>query len=453
MINRIRARVIMMLRDPDTNLIVSMFIPIFVDMILNNIISTVHSYFVADLGDSVISGVGLAGQLANMFVILFTGMCSAVAVVISQYNGAGNYEGAKKCMSQTLLAVTSVSLIIGGMFFFFARELFGILFAGTTEDVLVPAMEYIRYYAISIPFYGMFQCFANASRGMGDNKIPLKISVSGSVINLVVAFVAIKLLHLGVAGAGIGLIISRLYMSIVGFIIFAKKGWLAGVKDTVKLDFKLIGSVLSLGFMNSSESIIVNIGATIKTNFLLAFGSTHMAARSIDSTFSALLMVPITVFGVVAVTLVGRYIGADAPDEAKSILKKIIKYCYITYSVLMALGLVFLPFIYRAYTDSAETYSLLIKLMFVNLIMLTPVWPGLNVFINGFKAAGDAKYTMILSMVCMWTVNVGAGYILTVHFGLGIIGYIISAYLSGWVKYAFVLHRYRTGKWIHKRMI
>ncbi len=443
----------MILHDPDMLLIFTTFVPIFVDMILNNIISTVHSYFVADLGDSVISGVGLAGQLANIFIMLFTGMCSAVAVVISQYNGAKNYDGAKKCISQTLFAVTVISTIIGVVFFVFTKELFGVFYAGTEQSVLEPAVEYLKYYAISLPFYGLFQCFANASRGMGNNKIPLKISVSGSAINLIIAFICIKVFHLGVFGAGLGVIISRIYMTVVGFVIFARQKWLSGVKDTLMLDMKLIGSVLSLGFMTSSESFIVNIGATVKMNFLLEYGSAHMAARSIDATFSALLVVPVTVFSVVAVTLVGRYIGADAPDEARNILNKIVKCAYALYGTLMLVGLAVLPFLFKGYTDSELTYSLLIKLMFVNFIMSVPVSPGLNCMLSGFKAAGDAKFSMIVSMICMWTVNVGAGYILTDVMGLGVIGFVISAYLSAWAKFVIILFRYRSGKWIHKKMV
>ena len=165
------------------------------------------------------------------------------------------------------------------------------------------------------------------------------------------------------------------------------------------------------------------------------------------------LVVPVTVFSVVAVPLVGRYIGADAPDEARNILNKIVKCAYALYGALMLVGLAVLPFLFKGYTDSELTYSLLIKLMFVNFIMSVPVSPGLNCMLSGFKAAGDAKFGMIVSMICMWTVNVGAGYILTDVMGLGVIGFVISAYLSAWVKFVIILFRYRSGKWIHKKMV
>lgn len=84
-----------LLRDPDIPLIFSIFIPVFIDMILNNLIATFHSYFVADLGDSAISAVGLAGQISGLFITLFTSLCSAVTVVVSQYKGAGDMDGAK----------------------------------------------------------------------------------------------------------------------------------------------------------------------------------------------------------------------------------------------------------------------------------------------------------------------------------------------------------------------
>ena len=442
-----------LLRDPDIPLIFSIFIPVFIDMILNNLIATFHSYFVADLGDSAISAVGLAGQISGLFITLFTSLCSAVTVVVSQYKGAGDMVGAKKCISQTLFTVFLISTSIAVVFYVFSGELFDIIFAGTEESIRELAIVYLKYLAVSLPFYGMFQCYCTSSRGLGNNKVPLMISVSGSVVNLIVSFAAIKLMNMGIAGAGWGLIISRVYMTAVGTAIFVKHRWLAGLRDTIMLDIKLMSSVVSLGFMISSETIIVYVGSMIKTKFLVPYGSAHFAASSIMSTFSALCLVPITVLGVVAVTLVGRYIGAGDKDEAKLILKKIIRIGCAMYGVVMVAAFFILPFIFPAYTKSDETLSLLGKLLIVETLMRIPIMPGLNIMLNGFKAAGDAKFSTVVSVMCMWIVNVGVGYILVCKLGLGVVGMLISANLSAIAKFTVMLLRLRSGKWLHKKMI
>lgn len=451
--NRLRRLTAKLTRDPDTLLIFSIFVPVFIDMILNNLISTFHSYFVADLGDSAISAVGLSGQISGLLITLFSSLCSAVTVVVSQYKGAGDMVGAKKCVSQTLFTVFLISSVIGLIFFNFAEILFDLIFAGTEESIRVLAVEYIKYLAVSLPFYGMFQCYCTSSRGLGDNKVPIVISVSGSVLNLIVSFVTIKLMRLGIAGAGIGLILSRLFSAAIGTVIFLKRGWLAGFADTVKLNLKLMGSVISLGFMISSETIIVNVGAMIKTNFLVPYGAAHFAANSITSTFNSLCQVPLSVFGVVAVTLVGRYIGANDKEEAKQILNKIIKFAYALYGTIMVCAFFILPFIYPAYTKSEETLSLLHQLLIVNFIMMTPVLPGLNIMLSGFKAAGDAKFSTLVSVTCMWVVNVGMGFVLVSIFKLGVVGMVISANLSAIAKFIVMIVRKRSGRWIHQKMI
>lgn len=109
-----------------------------------------------------------------------------------------------------------ISTSIAVVFYVFSGELFDIIFAGTEESIRELAIVYLKYLAVSLPFYGMFQCYCTSSRGLGNNKVPLMISVSGSVVNLIVSFAAIKLMNMGIAGAGWGLIISRVYMTAVG---------------------------------------------------------------------------------------------------------------------------------------------------------------------------------------------------------------------------------------------
>lgn len=73
--------------------------------------------------------------------------------------------------------------------------------------------------------------------------------------------------------------------------------------------------------------------------------------------------------------------------------------------------------------------------------------------LNGFKAAGDAKFSTVVSVMCMWIVNVGVGYILVCKLGLGVVGMLISANLSAIAKFTVMLLRLRSGKWLHKKMI
>ena len=74
--------------DPDLPQMFMMFLPIFIDRILNSFIGTVHSYFVADAGEAVISAISLVNQVNGMFTSVFFCVCSAVIIVVAQLTGA-----------------------------------------------------------------------------------------------------------------------------------------------------------------------------------------------------------------------------------------------------------------------------------------------------------------------------------------------------------------------------
>ncbi len=443
------------LHDPDTKMILVIFFPIFVDMILNNLISTVHSYFVAGVGEAAISGIGLVGNINNIISVVFTCLPSAATILVSQYRGAQNPDGARRCVSQSMAMVVLFSSAVCAVMLLFPQQLFNLFFSKTAPDVLEEGLKYMSCMALSLPFYGIFQTGACVCRGYGNNKIPLFVSVSGSVINVVLAYVFIVLLDYGVVGAGIALIVSRAYTAILASILLAKNGWFAAFGEFIHIDWHTLGAIVKLGILSSSESLIVQFGATMKTRFIVEAGTAHLAANSIHGTLFGLTGVPITAMGTVAITLVGRYIGSGDKEETKSVLGKIIRLTIGMYAVMMTAAFFVFPYVYPLYTENPETLGLLRTMLYIHIPMMLLANPFVSIITNAFKGAGDATSCTVVSVVCMWVVNVGLGVFLASQrfLGLGVIGSLISGNASICVKGIIYFLRYRTDKWMKKRLV
>ena len=70
--------------------------------------------------------------------------------------------------------------------------------------------------------------------------------------------------------------------------------------------------------------------------------------------------------------------------------------------------------------------------------------------VPGFlRAAGDAKFTMLASMLTMWVVRVLLAYVLgRKYMGYGVIGVWFAHAIVDWsVRGAIFFLRYRSGKW------
>ena len=450
-----RSRLGRFIYDPDIKMILIIFAPVFVDMILNNLISTVHSLLVAGAGEAAISGIGLVGTINSILTIVFATLPSAVTILVSQYRGAGSEDGARKCVSQSTVMVTFFASLIMAVMLLFPDMLFNIFFTNVSPDVLKEGKTYLFYSALSMPFYGIFQNGACTCRGYGNNKIPLYTSVSGSVIDVVLAFIFIVPMNMGVAGAGMGLLIARIYRAAaVSFLLYRNK-WFCSFSELIHVDWKCLGAIAKLGLLSSSESLIVNFGATLKMRYIVAAGTSHIAANSIHNTFFTLVAVPISAFATVAITLVGRYIGAGEKEEARVIIKKILFLTTAIYTAMMVIAIAVFPLLYPMYTDNPETKSLLIKMMLIHAGMMFIANPFVNIVTNAFKGAGDAWFCTIISVICMWTVNVGLGIFLAADFGLGlgVIGSLISGNASVMVKGIVYYFRFKGNKWIKKKLV
>lgn len=441
--------------DPDIKMILVIFAPVFVDMILNNLISTLHSFLVAGAGEAAISGIGLVGTINSILTIVFATLPSAVTILVSQYRGAHNEDGARKCVSQSMVMVTFFASLIMAVMLIFPDWLFDIFFSDVQPDVLREGKTYLFYSALSMPFFGIFQDGACTCRGYGNNKIPLYTSVSGSVIDVVLAFIFIVPMGMGVAGAGLGLLIARIYRAVAVSFLLYKNRWFCSFADLINIDWKCLGAIAKLGILSSSESLIVNFGATLKMRYIVAAGTAHITANSVHNTFFSLIAVPISAFATVTITLVGRYIGAGEKEEAKIIIKKILYLTTGIYTAMMLIAIVLFPHIYPLYTDNPETQSLLITMIFIHAGMMFIANPFVNIITNAFKGAGDAWFCTIASIICMWTINVGLGIILAADFGLGlgVIGSLISGNASVMVKGIIYFFRFRSDKWIKKKLV
>ena len=75
------------------------------------------------------------------------------------------------------------------------------------------------------------------------------------------------------------------------------------------------------------------------------------------------------------------------------------------------------------------------------------IWPIAFAFPNALRAAGDAKFSMILSTVSMWLVRFGLSYLLVMRFHLGVAGVWYGMTADWFVRAIFFVLRYRSGKW------
>lgn len=439
--------------DPDLPQMFIMFLPIFIDRILNSFIGTVHSYFVADAGEAVISAISLANQVNSMLTSVFFCVCSAVIVVVAQLVGAGERDRAALTVGHTLtFSVYGIS-VIGLLFVLFPSFVMKLFFGDVDKLILDEAVNYIRLFGISLPFEATFQTCACACRGYNEHKIPMFVSVSGSVVKLFFSFLLIKIFKLGVVGAALSVAFGSIYMAFVAYAVLYKRNWIAPFKSCLHVNFSLLKNVFYLGVFSSTEHFSSVFAGTIKTGFLVPFGTSHITASSVFNTLASLLET--TPFAMT--TIVRNYVAIGIGSKNMSRVHTMIWKCYIynvTLSVIThAVSFFLFPHLFPLYTQNPETLALLSTLLIIN----TLADPLIHIFTVNIRAAldgaGDARFATIITIICLLLFNLGLGYVLTVSCGLGIIGASLSAVASELVKSIIYFARYKSGRWKNHVMV
>ena len=112
-----------------------------------------------------------------------------------------------------------------------------------------------------------------------------------------------------------------------------------------------------------------------------------------------------------------------------------------------------MPFLLMLYAPEAQTLPVIYPLLWIGSAFMPFVWSGANVMSNTLRAAGDANFTSVTSLVCMWVARVGLGYLLALPLGLGINGVWIAMGIEWVIKTIVFRIRFRGDKWYCNKVV
>ena len=152
--------------------------------------------------------------------------------------------------------------------------------------------------------------------------------------------------------------------------------------------------------------------------------------------------------GIGMMTVVGQCLGAGRPDEARYYIKKL-SYAAEA-AVFISCILIFLlsgP-ITRLAGLEAESASLCLFMVGWITVVKPLVWTAAFIPGYGLRAAGDVKFSMLLSCLSMWTCRVTLCIFLIRVCGFGPMAVWIGMFTDWTVRGFFFVRRFRSGKWL-----
>lgn len=426
-----------------------LIVPLIIEQVLAVSIGIADTVMVSSAGEAAVSGIALIDSINVLLINFFTAIATGGAVITTQYIGSRKPEQARSSAQQLEVAVTISALFLMVFCIVLRRPLIRLIFGSIEADVMANADIYFLISAISYPFLAIYNAGAALFRSMSNSKTPMLISTLMNVLNVIGNAILIYGFVMGAAGAALATLASRVIGAvIITAMLFNRK---RGIYLESFLHFRpnkdMIGRILGLGLPNGFENSMFQLGKLLVASIVSTFGTTAITANAVANNIVSLQVIPAAAIGTAMMTVVGTCKGAGLNDEVKRYTKKLMIYGYIAIEVMIVFTLIIGQPVISFYELSEETASLAWVMFFIHSIAAVLVWPPAFVMPNALRAAGDVKYTMIVSIIFVFVFRVGFSWLLAVYLGYGAVAIWVAMAIDWVFRGLFFTVRFLRGKW------
>lgn len=442
-----------------------LMVPLIIEQLLLMTVGMADTMMVTTAGESVVSGVSLVDNINILIINIFTALSTGGAVVVSQYLGRREPEKARSAAKQLLYASVLVGLVLMAAALLLRERILRLIFGELSADIMAPALDYFLLTAAAYPFIAVYNAGAALFRAMGNSRVSMVNSLIVNVINITVNAVLIFGFQMGAAGAGIGTLVSRMAAAVIICVMIVRPDQAVYVEKLFHPEFRwpMVRSILSIGVPNGIENGMFQIGKLLVLSLVTSFDvgadlalmGSAVAANAIANSIASVINVPGQAAGLCMITVVGRCMGAGDHVQAVGYTKKLLLFNYAVMGFLDVVIFFTVPYLVPLFNLTPATARLTVEVLRWNAVFNALIWPISFALPNALRAAGDARFTMLVSMVSMWVCRIGMSYLLGAPWGLnlGLLG-VWQGMFCDWItrSIAFAV-RFARGKWKDHKVI
>ncbi|KPN29558.1 multidrug efflux protein [Halolamina pelagica] len=433
-------------------------------LVLGNLVQTLYNladmFWVGRVNAEAVAAVSLMFPTSWMFVSVAMGITAAAVALVSQYVGAGEQRQADHAVGQTVLLTVAVGLLLATIGFLIRYPLVSLI--GAQGQVFTYSMDYLEPILAAIPFTFLFFAFRAVLRAAGDVRTAMWLVVISAGVNVILdPFLilgwtlvegapivgTITFPAMGVRGAGIATMISRVLAALIGLLVLLDGRW--GVRlriPDLRPDREVLTELVRIGAPGTGDGLARSFAAVFFAALVARFGPIATAAYGIGI---RLMSVSWTVSGAVGqatATGVGQNLGADTPDRAAEVAWKATA---ATMAFLFAAGALVYAYPATAVGIFVDEQPV-IDAGVVLLRIIAPFWAflgGLMVIQGGFRGAGQTAQAMALSLASRWLFRVPVAALLAYYLAWDENGLWWAMAFSGVITFVIGAAWFNLGNW------
>ena len=393
-------------------------------MLGHTFVSLVDNIMVGQLGSAELAAVSLGNSFVFIAMSLGIGFSTAITPLIAEADSGNDFKKGKSSFKHGLFLCTVLSFALFGLILL-AKPLMHLM--KQPEEVVALAIPYLDLVAFSLIPLIIFQAFKQFSDGLSMTKYPMYATILANVINVILNYLLIfgkfGFPEMGIVGAAVGTLVSRIIMLFFLWWILKQKEKSRDYVTNIKLfilESKMIKKLLNLGFPSAMQ-MFFEVAIFISAIWLSGtLGKNHQAANQIALNLSSMTFMVAIGLSVAAMIRVGNQKGLQNFKELRRIAFSIF---FLGLGLAFIFALFFLAFhkvlpnIYldlddvNNFNDNSEVIKIAAKLLLAAAIFQLSDSVQVTV-LGALRGLQDVKIPTLITFVAYWLIGFPISYFL-----------------------------------------
>nr|WP_263323339.1 MATE family efflux transporter [Neobacillus sp. Marseille-Q6967] len=423
--------------------------PLFIEIALHMGVGIFATLMLSHYSDDAAAGVGVANQLLNIFILIFSVTSIGATVLISQNLGAGELKRARQLTRSVFGLNFWFGISVAVLVLIFGKQLLSLF------DIHGKVFEYglifVKISGISLIFESLALALSAVLRSYGYTKESMIVTVFMNIISLVGYTIAttgiLGIPITGVTGVSWAIVAARIYaVGALLYLVYNRLSLKIVISDMIKVKKEDIKGLLAIGIPSAGENLSYQLSQLVITGFVVSLGTASLAARVYILNINMLCFLFTFAIAQGTQLLVARYIGAKQYDRA---LKRGLQTLKISMIASTLASLVIASggsFTLKLFTEDPAIIAVGIPVLWA-IVFVEPGRAMNIVLMNALKSAGDVRFPVVIGIISMWGIAVSLSYLLGIHFEMGLLGVWLASGADEWLRGCFALRRWLMKPW------
>lgn len=429
--------------------------PIFIDSVLRMMLGTADVFMLSRISDEVTGAVGLANEIIVFCILMFGFVGIGTSVAVAQHLGAGKVKEASRISALAITINLIFGVIVSIALVVFGEPLMHLIHLAPEQIAI--AKKYLNLISAFIWIEALSYAISSVLRSNGQTRDVMYVTLGVNVIHIVgnslLIFGNLGFPEWGVTGAAVSTIVSRLLGLIVLVVILYRRLQVPILlKHYVSFNSRIVKQILSIGLPSAGEHVSWQSQYLMIFSFINIIGATALSAHVYVMNVTNYFMALGLAIGMGTEIIIGHMVGAGAFQAAYHKLIRSLKITFVLTFVIVGITSIFRKELLGLFTDNPDIIAMGSTILLLSII-LEPGRTFNLVVINSLRAAGDARFPVMMGVVSMWGIAVPLSYWLGIHLEMGLLGVWIAFTVDEWTRGVLMYLRWRSRVWQSKSLV